>query len=302
LAVSAVLSLSLACEALKPVEFDQNPVETGIDAPVDSDDPSDDTDDTTPSNPDNNAPRANAGPDQIGLDADQAVLLDGSASSDLDGDPLDFEWRLLQKPPGSIASITNATSITSQIYIDRPGDYRVELYVSDGIADDVDGLLIRVDEANEQPLADAGFDQFVSQGAQVQLSGAGSYDPDGDQLDYIWSFVSRPPGSVATLAGATVQPALNPRFLADVPGVYTVQLEVDDGEWLSEPDLVNITAQETGSSGGSGGSGSTDCLDCAAQVEDELNASVRAGDAASAIGLLSLPMFLLLVHRRRGDD
>ena len=49
----------------------------------------------------NVAPVANAGPDQGGITPGSLVTLDGSASSDGDGDPLTFSWTL---PPGRLAA------------------------------------------------------------------------------------------------------------------------------------------------------------------------------------------------------
>jgi hypothetical protein len=47
-------------------------------------------------------------------------------------------------------------------------------------------------ECRSAPIANAGPDQSVSVGSMVQLTGAGSSDPDNDPLTDQWSFVSRP--------------------------------------------------------------------------------------------------------------
>ena len=49
----------------------------------------------------NSAPVANAGPDQA-VSVGQAVGLDGSASSDVDGDPLTFSWALTSAPAAEL--------------------------------------------------------------------------------------------------------------------------------------------------------------------------------------------------------
>jgi hypothetical protein len=94
-------------------------------------------------------------------------------------------------------------------------------------------------EGNTPPVADAGPDQTVFVTHTVQLDGSGSTDPDGDAVTFIWSFVSRPQASAATLSDATV---VNPRFVADLPGLYEVQLIVNDGIVDSVPTTVVISA------------------------------------------------------------
>ena len=93
------------------------------------------------------------------------------------------------------------------------------------------------------PLADAGPDQMVTVGSKVILDGSSSYDIDGDQINYHWVMLSRPVGSNATLSDPT---ASNPNFIADTPGIYELQLMVDDGKERSEANSVLITVVDAG--------------------------------------------------------
>jgi hypothetical protein len=81
--------------------------------------------------------------------------------------------------------------------------------------------------ADLEPTADAGVDQSVAVGQTVALNGASSSDdntPTAD-LDFAWSFVSKPDGSEASIAN----PALgSTSFVTDMPGDYVVQLVVTD--------------------------------------------------------------------------
>jgi hypothetical protein len=302
LGVAALLFPSLACENLQPTVLEQFQVDSGIDAPLgrDSDEP---VDTVIPYDPSNSPPRANAGPDLYDMLPGDLVSLDGTSSSDLDGDDLEFEWRLITRPAGSVATITNADFDVAQLYVDRAGIFEVELWVTDGTADDTDMLSIYVDDPNQRPEADAGLDQRVSKGSVVQLSGAASSDPEGDDLEYFWEFINKPSTSVASLTNNSVQPALAPRFTADQAGVFTIQLTVSDGLLDSTPDLVSITVEDPNSGTGTGGNsgGSSDCLDCSAEAERELARRWSAGDAASSLGLLALPFVSLLIQRRRED-
>ena len=196
--------------------------------------------DTTVISTGNSRPVANAGPDQtvpVGTDAS----LDGSASTDADGDPLTFSWSLISSPAGSGAVITNATAVRPSLRITVPGQYVVQLIVNDGQVNSFPDTIV-INTSNSLPIANAGPDQTVVVGQTVQLDGSGSSDADGDPLTFAWSLVSRPVGSVATLSSATV---VKPTFVADVSGTYVVQLIVNDGKVNSSPDTVMITTGNT---------------------------------------------------------
>jgi hypothetical protein len=78
----------------------------------------------------NAPPTANAGPDQSGV-AGQLVTLDGSGSSDPDGDAMTFLWTLAA-PAGSTAGLAGATTSHPTFTSDLPGTYTATLTVSDG--------------------------------------------------------------------------------------------------------------------------------------------------------------------------
>jgi len=66
------------------------------------------------------------------LTVGQQISLDGSASSDPDGDPLTYAWTVVNAPPGSAASVQNPTNNIAALTIDKAGDYVFGLTVSDG--------------------------------------------------------------------------------------------------------------------------------------------------------------------------
>jgi len=82
----------------------------------------------------NSIPVAEAGPFQY-LDVGSLVRLDGSQSSDEDGDPLSYQWSIVEKPLGSSASLSLAYTATPYFTADTEGDYVIRLIVSDGISD-----------------------------------------------------------------------------------------------------------------------------------------------------------------------
>jgi hypothetical protein len=88
----------------------------------------------------NAVPVANAGPDST-VTPGSVVPLDGSGSSDADGDPLSYEWSLKLKPSGSTATLTNASTVTPSFVADVPGTYVLQLIVGDGFAFSVPDLV-----------------------------------------------------------------------------------------------------------------------------------------------------------------
>ena len=184
----------------------------------------------------NSAPVADAGPDQVVVTG-MTVQLDGTGSTDVDGDPLSYFWSLTSIPAGSAATITEPTVVLPTLDIDLPGSYIVQLVVNDGSLDSVPDTMV-ISTTNTAPVADAGPDQSVALAATVTLDGSGSSDVDGDPLAYSWALVSRPAGSAAELSSASV---VMPTFIADEPGTYVAQLVVDDGQTSSAPDTVTIS-------------------------------------------------------------
>ena len=92
---------------------------------------------------------------------------------------------------------------------------------------------------NRPPVADAGRDHSLS--AQNEflhgLSGAASFDPDGDALTYLWNQTG---GPTVVLSDPT---SSNPRFTIDPPAdfaIYSFRLIVNDGTIDSDPDEVEI--------------------------------------------------------------
>jgi hypothetical protein len=96
-------------------------------------------------------------------------------------------------------------------------------------------------DGNGQPIADAGADESATVGVVVSLDGSGSYDPDGDDLEFTWEIVDSPSGSNVKLDGRDEETC---RLQPDVAGVYRVELVVSDGARESDPDDVEITAAE----------------------------------------------------------
>lgn len=188
----------------------------------------------------NVTPVASAGTAQNVLTG-ATVTLDGSASTDANGDALLYTWTLASRPAGSAATLSGAATARPTFVADAAGTYVARLVVNDGQVDSAAATVtISATVANAAPVANAGAAQTVVAGAVVALNGGGSSDANGDALTCAWTLTSRPAGSAAALTSAT---AVNPAFTADLPGTYVATLVVNDGKVSSAPSTVAITAE-----------------------------------------------------------
>jgi hypothetical protein len=187
------------------------------------------------------APVANAGPDQT-VRPGSSVTLDGSGSFDPQGQtPLGFAWTITAKPAGSAATLTGADTSLPSFTADVPGEYRIQLVVTNSLGTRSDPDVVVVSTVNSAPIAAAGPDQVVTRrGTTIQLDGSQSFDPDGDiPLTFAWALLQKPATSAATLSNAA---SPTPTFIADVQGDYLLRLVVTDlfGA-ASEPDTVLVS-------------------------------------------------------------
>lgn len=84
----------------------------------------------------NNPPVADAGPDQTSnVLVGDVVVLNGSASSDADGDTLSYVWSLTTVPPDSAAVLSDPFSDKPTFVADKAGDYVAQLTANDDKTD-----------------------------------------------------------------------------------------------------------------------------------------------------------------------
>ncbi|MFE8070136.1 PKD domain-containing protein [Marinobacteraceae bacterium S3BR75-40.1] len=189
--------------------------------------------------PVNSSPIANAGFDQDAT-VGASVELEGSESSDADGDTLTYSWALTSKPIGSSAALTSHKSQSPTFVPDVAGEYVASLTVSDGKQESATAMVtIEAVPSNSAPVANAGAALSVIVDMEVQLDGSKSSDADADRLTYSWALISKPSNSSAALTSPT---SVSPTFVADVPGAYVASLIVNDGDLNSTASTVTVEA------------------------------------------------------------
>jgi PKD repeat protein len=177
----------------------------------------------------NNQPTANAGPDRTVTQAQLAsgsvqVTLDGSLSSDPEGDALSYQWTQTQGNPVNLMGDTTGTPFFSATSALSGQTLVFQLLVNDGkVSSAPDSVQVTIEAnvstENEPPTA-----HIAAQPTEgiaplsVTLGGSGT-DADGTVAGYAWNFGDG--------VSASVQ---NTSHTYTVPGTYTVTLTVtDDG-------------------------------------------------------------------------
>jgi subtilisin family serine protease len=190
----------------------------------------------------NQPPIANAGPDQS-VNEGILVILNGSSSSDPDGDILSYSWEQIAGPAVILSDSNTASPSFVAPEVESIGaTLTFELTVGDGSDTGSDTVDIIVNDVivNQPPFANAGADQTVDEGDLVILNGTESIDPDGDLLSYSWVQTAGPLVSLNDLGSAT------PSFIAppvDSSGAtLTFELTVSDGI-AQDTDIINIIVE-----------------------------------------------------------
>lgn len=199
----------------------------------------------------NSAPMADCGANRTAQEGER-VTLDGTGSRDPEGARLEYAWTLASAPGCSALragsdDVFEHTTTNASVVPDCAGVFVMGLAVSDGEQwSAVDYCSVTVAADNRAPIADAGTTSTLSPctAQTYQLNGYGSYDPEGQPIQYRWTLLSAPAGSAASDANFDDAALPNPVFTWDVIGAYTFQLQVNDGVQDSVPDVVTFTFQD----------------------------------------------------------
>ena len=183
--------------------------------------------------PVNHRPGVSAGPDLVAYKNTTVVL--AASGSDEDGDALTYCWTQLEGP----ALLQEGRNTPSLSFIpSRSGMLRFCVIARDQLSESPPAL-VNVTVLNRVPTASVPSDIACIRDELVILNATG-YDPDGDELVFTWTQVSDGPRYLDNFTGRSAS------FIADMAGVFLIQVVASDGEAKSPPAFVNLTVHNHG--------------------------------------------------------
>ena len=197
----------------------------------------------------NTAPIADAGADKTvyTIASSTNVALDGSASSDSDGDLLTYAWTQTSGSTQTINGANVAQASFSAAKVTASETLVFTLTVSDGSATATDTVTITLEPApaNRPPVVSLDTTRTVTEGAQVTIT-ATATDPEGDAITWSWD--------TGTLTGVSGTGSATITFSAPQVSANTdytlVATATDDGTpSLSGTATMTLTVADQSTSG-----------------------------------------------------
>ena len=175
-----------------------------------------------------NAPVVEAGANQ--QSDPTRIYLDGSSSSDPNGDVITYIWSQVSGPQ---VSLENAQTKRASFLGIAAGQYTFRLSCSDGKTTSSDTTTVTIN--NVAPTVNAGNDVTIDAGQTVTLHAAGQ-DANNNSLGYSWTLVDGP--SITLPVMNTQNISITPQN----PGLYKFAVRCSDGVNQSPSDEVYVTA------------------------------------------------------------
>ncbi|MBN2638751.1 MAG: T9SS type A sorting domain-containing protein [Bacteroidales bacterium] len=171
----------------------------------------------------------------VSVNEGDTLWIDGTPSYDPDGDPLRYIWHIPKDFVVDHADSSYVMIVAPQVR--QTTSFDASLTVMDQLTSSAPNeFIIRVQNVNQSPVADAGKGFSILEGQEARLDGLGSYDPDGDSLRFSWV---APDGIVLDDAHSAT-PAFTTPDISE-PTVLTFNLMVSDGTLVSAEAPVEVT-------------------------------------------------------------
>lgn len=178
-----------------------------------------------------------------------SILLDGSASTDADGDAVAVTYEITSKPAASTAQLA-VTGQNARLVVDQLGTYKVRAKGNDGRGGSFESNYVfeannrapnpvLVATASAVALDGGSASVTTSVGYDVVVDAGTSTDADGDNLTYAWVLQSKPAGSTVALAATT---AARVQISPDVLGDYALKATVTDARGATSSKTMTVRA------------------------------------------------------------
>jgi len=179
--------------------------------------------------PDNEPPVVDSGGPYYGK-INETITFDASGCYDPDGTIDFYRWNFGDGTSEILEKVTEHKYLSAMKY-----EVTLTVIDDDGSAvSEVTYAYISQDTSNSPPTANIDVKEHGYVGEKIQFTGSGSSDPDGDQLDYSWSFGD---GQTSTEE--------NPIHVYNKKGEYVVKLTVTDDGGLSNYSSVAISIEDS---------------------------------------------------------
>ena len=190
----------------------------------------------------NESPVADAGEEQEVYEG-TVVTLDGSGSSDSDDGIVSYQW---VQTAGTAVVISNPGTVQASFASPDVGPdgaslvFQLTVFDNGGLKSQ-DTCIVNVTWENVPPVADAGEEQEVYEGATIVLDASASYDVDGVIASYRWTQTEGTPVSLSAPEGSKIT-CIAPEVQRK-GAVLTFQLTVTDDGNLSSTDTCTVTVE-----------------------------------------------------------
>jgi hypothetical protein len=183
----------------------------------------------------NRAPVANAGANRTVTEL-TATNLDGSGSSDPDGDALTYQWTQTAGPAVTLSNATAVNPVFTTPGVQAQTVLTFRLTVSDGLASSSASVNLTVIKANRPPVLNPLGNKTVAVGNTLTFT-VSATDPDNDPLTYSVTSLPLPPN--ASFSTTTRVFTFAPT--ASQVGSFNLTFAVSDGRGGTASETISVT-------------------------------------------------------------